>query len=408
MQTTNLKTLKHQREFILSRETHVGLVAGFGAGKSKAATIKTIVRKMEYPNINVAYYLPTYPLIKDIAFPNFEETLFECGIPYTLNKTDKEFDTPFGKIVLRSMDNPQTIVGYEVGYSLIDEADILPRDKMKDVFVKIVARNRKKLPDGSVNAVDMVSTPEGFGFMYDFFVRNKKKNRKMIKAKTADNPFLPSSYIETLLDIYTEEQLAAYLNGEFVNLTSGNVWRNFDREYNHSDRLIKKGDKLHVGLDFNITNMNAVINVIDGRTPIAVDEITGAYDTPDMIRVIKETFPNHSVIIYPDASGNQRKTSAGTTDIKLLKDAKFVVRSGKSNPFVRDRVNSMNVAFCDNAGVRSYFVNTNNCPKLTEALEQQTYKNGVPDKQGGFDHITEAAGYFIYINKRAKRTRAIV
>jgi len=29
-------------------------------------------------------------------------------------------------------------------------------------------------------------------------------------------------------------------------------------------------------------------------------------------------------------------------------------------------------------------------------LERQTYKNGEPDKSTGFDHITEAGGYFIF------------
>jgi hypothetical protein len=31
-----------------------------------------------------------------------------------------------------------------------------------------------------------------------------------------------------------------------------------------------------------------------------------------------------------------------------------------------------------------------------ESLEKQAYdKNGEPDKKGGFDHIVDAAGYFI-------------
>ena len=40
------------------------------------------------------------------------------------------------------------------------------------------------------------------------------------------------------------------------------------------------------------------------------------------------------------------------------------------------------------------FVNTKRCPVFTEALEQQIYdKHGMPDKDGGHDHVTDAGTY---------------
>lgn len=401
----DLEILQHQIEFIESRATHTGLVAGFGAGKSKAATYKCIEKLKEYPGINVAYYLPTYGLIKDIAYDNFNAAFEAHGIEYNLNKTDKVYETSLGKVILRSLMDPELIVGYEVGYSVVDEADLVPIKKMRTALIKIVGRNRMPLPDGSVNSIDLVSTPEGFRFMWEFFVKKKTPKKILIQAKSRDNPFLPPTYFETLEETYSPEQLAAYMDGQFVNLTSGNVYRNFDRELNHTDRTLRKGEKLHIGIDFNITNMSAVIHVIENDgSPTAVDEITGAFDTREMIRIIQERFPKHKVIVYPDASGKARKTSAAKSDIDLLKGAKFTVRTGNSNPFTRDRVNAMNNAFKDNkTGERNYKVNTDNCPEYTEALEQQTYKNGEPDKTSGFDHITEAGGYFIFGNKK-KRT----
>mgnify|MGYP000415691503 CR=1 FL=1 len=401
----DVEILEHQIEFIESRSTHTGLVAGFGAGKSKAATYKCIEKLKEYPSINVAYYLPTYGLIKDIAYDNFNTVFDMMGISYSLNKTDHVYETSIGKVILRSLMDPELIVGYEVGYSVIDEADLVPIKKMRTALIKIIGRNRMPLPDFSVNSIDLVSTPEGFRFMWEFFVKKKSPKKVLIQAKSRDNPFLPLTYFETLEETYSPEQLAAYMDGEFVNLTSGNVYRNFDRELNHTDRTLQKGERLHIGMDFNITNMSAVIHVIESDgSPTAVDEITRAFDTREMIRIIQERFPDHKVIVYPDASGKAKKTSAAQSDIDLLKGAKFVVRTGKGNPFVRDRVNAMNNAFKNNkTGKRTYKVNTDNCPEYTEALEQQTYKNGEPDKTSGFDHITEAGGYFIFGNKK-KRT----
>lgn len=399
MAKIKIDILVHQAKFIESKVKHTALIAGYGSGKTQAGIIKVVAMKMKYPGIPVAYYMPTYGLIEDVAFERFEEIFKMLGISYNLNKSKYHYETPFGKIIMRSLNNPERIVGYEVGYSLIDETDLLSTDNMTIAFNKIIARNRKKLPNGDPNRTDVVGTPEGFKWAYKFFVKESKANRVIIKGKTKDNPYLPEDYIDTLEDSYTPQQLEAYLNGEFVNLTSGTVYHRFKRTVNHSDRTIQKNDVLHIGMDFNITKMNAVVHVMDGNIRIAVDEIINAYDTPEMCELIKQKYPGYKVVIYPDASGDNRN-SAGKSDIDILKKAGFLVRKLSKNPFVKDRVNAMNMAFLDSKGNIIYYINTNNCPVYTEALENQVYKNGEPDKTSGFDHVTEAGGYFIYYQSK--------
>ena len=92
-----IELFKHQHDFLFSDAIHTGLVAGFGSGKSYVGTLKTITQKLRYPGIDVAYYLPTYNLIKDIAFIRFSELLTQFNIPYTLSKSDKDFITPYGR-----------------------------------------------------------------------------------------------------------------------------------------------------------------------------------------------------------------------------------------------------------------------------------------------------------------------
>lgn len=396
-----IELLEHQAEFIESDFIHTGIVGGFRSGKSHAGVIKTILKKLTYPGIDVAYYLPTYGLVKDIAYPKFEHFLERFGVKYTLNKTDHEFITSYGKIIMRTMDNPDTIIGYEVGYSLIDEADVLPQKHMDDVLTKVVARLSIPLPDGRPNSLDFVSTPEGFKFLYNFFVKKPHPNKKLIKARTENNPFISESYISTLEAIYTPEQLLAYLNGEFVNLTTGSVYTKYDRLKNQTRRIIQPGDVLHVGMDFNITKMNAVIHVEDTNFKYAVDEIANAYDTDEICAILKKRYDGHKIIIYPDSAGKARSTS-GKSDHDIIKSYKYVIKVGNVNPQVKDRVNKMNVSFCDKDGVRSYLVNDEQCPNYSEALEKLPYKNGIPDKTSGYDHITEAAGYFIFNTSPAK------
>lgn len=387
--------IHHQAEFFKSDVLHTGLVGGYGCGKTFIGTLKTVRKKMEMPNIDVAYYLPTYELIKDIAFPNFTEILESLNIPFRLHETDKVFNTSMGRIILRSMDKPLSIIGYETGYALIDEADVVDANKMKKVYKNVIARNRARLPNNGINSTDFVSTPEGFGFLYNFFEIEKSKNKKLIRGSTFDNPHNSDSYIDTLLESYTENQLLAYLNGHFVNLNSATVFYQFDRNLHSNNREISVKDHLHIGMDFNVGNMSAVIHVMDGSNIKAVSEITSVFDTPQMIQVIKERYPRNQITIYPDASGANRKT-VGVSDIELLRANRFTVVSGKSNPKVKDRITTTNVAFRDGKGNNRYTVNLLNCPTYAMALEQLAYKDGEPDKTKGHDHITDAGSYAVY------------
>jgi hypothetical protein len=161
--------------------------------------------------------------------------------------------------------------------------------------------------------------------------------------------------------------------------------------------------------------MAAVVHVLRDGDPHAVDELTGILDTPAMIATIKSRFVGHAIFVYPDASGNSRKSNnASESDIALLRAAKFNVLVNPSNPTVKDRVLAMNQLICsrepehqgltlgrelDAAGVvvkRRYRVNADRCPGLVECLEKQAYdKNGEPDKSSDLDHEPDATGYFV-------------
>lgn len=391
----NLSKLhENQKAFIKSDLLHSGIIGGYQSGKSLAACVKVITKQLRSPGVPIAYYLPTYGLIEDMLLKKFDDILESLEISYKYRQSDSKIITPYGEIWMRSMDNPDRIVSYSVGYSLVDEVDVVHPNKRDDAIKRISSRNsfKKHTP----NCIDFVSTPEGFSYMYNFFVKHANSNKVLFNLKTLDNAEnLGAGYIDGLREQYDEIQLKAYLDGEFVNLTARNVYYNFDRKRNHSDRILNDNDTLHIGMDFNVGNMHAVIHVINNY-PIAVDELTGIIDTQTMCNVIREKYSNSNIIIYPDSSGKNRSTNADLTDIQILKNAKFLVKYKETNPLVSDRVKNMNRMFLNGLNQVGYFVNTRTCPTYTEALEKMANdKNGIPDKKNGYDHITDAGGYFI-------------
>lgn len=385
-----------QRAFVTSTERHPCFIGGFGSGKTAAAMARAMALKVMCREQDIAYYLPTYPLIKDIAFQRFPELCERRGWEFKLNQQDSEIAFPgAGRILFRNMEQPHRIIGYEVAHSLVDELDTMPTDKARDAWNKIIARNRQKC--GMQNTVGVATTPEGFRFVYERWQKDPAPGYVMYRAKTEDNAAnLPDGYIDSLRASYPTNLLQAYLDGEFVNLTAGGVYPEFDRLLNGSSETIRTSEPLHIGMDFNVGKMSAAVHVLRDGEPHAVTELTGILDTPAMIAAIRQRFEGHAVFVYPDASGNLRKSNnASESDIALLRAARFTVLANPANPAVKDRVLSVN-QMIHSEGRRRYRVNADACPMIVECLEKQAYdKNGEPDKAGDLDHMPDALGYFI-------------
>lgn len=386
---------KPQFKLVATKSQYPAMVAGFGAGKTKALISRALYLKSNYPNQNIAYYLPTFDLVRNIGFPRFSEELENLNARYKINKVFHTVDIEnCGSIIFRSMDTPERIVGYEVADSLVDELDTLKTEQARTAWQKIIARNRQKKPDGSLNTAAVGTTPEGFRFVYEQWGRERKQGYELIKASTYSNSRnLPEGYIEALESTYPSNLLAAYLEGEFVNLTNGAVYPSFDRRLNFTNETIKPNEPLHIGMDFNVGKMAAVVHILRNDKPHAVMEYVGVLDTPAIIRLIKDRHQGHKIYLYPDATGKNREANnASVSDISLLRDAGFQIMANPTNPAVKDRILSMNAII----ERRDYLVNPDTCPMYVEGLERQAYnKFGEPDKEGGFDHAVDAGGYFI-------------
>jgi hypothetical protein len=405
-------------------------VAGFGSGKTWVGCSDLAKHFWEYPGVNAGYFAPTYPQIRDIFYPTIEEALEPCGLSVKIRENNKEVDVYSGRInrgtiICRSMERPESIIGFKIGKAMVDEIDVMHVAKAQTAWRKIIARLRHvQDPDTVVpgldslqNGITVTTTPEGFKFVYNQFKKQVLLNPELantyglIQASTYDNEInLPIDYIPSLLASYPPQLIDAYINGQFVNLKTGTIYSSYNRALNGSVETISDDDKvLHIGMDFNVGQMAAIAHVIRGDKPHAVDEVVNGYDTPDMIRILKERYwkydaeqgrylATRQLIIYPDSSGDSRKSvNASETDIALLKAANFRVRAPNQNPPVKDRINSMQAMFCNGEHKRRYFVNARNCPTYADSLEQQAWgENGEPDKKTGHDHTNDAGGYFIH------------
>lgn len=335
-----------QARFLAMPHKFKAYVAGFGSGKTWVGCGGICKGFWEFPKINQGYFAPTYPQIRDIFYPTVEEVAFDWGLNVKINESNKEVHFYEGRIyrgttICRSMEKPATIVGFKIGNALVDELDVMPAAKAQQAWRKIIARMRYNVPNLR-NGIDVTTTPEGFKFVYQQFVKAVRDKPELstlyglTQASTFDNAKnLPPDYISSLLGSYPEELIKAYLRGQFTNLASGTIYHQFNRQKNSCADEEQPGEPLFIGMDFNVGKMAAIVHVKRDGLPRAVRELTKVYDTPAMIKRIQEEFwryeggryvASRQIYIYPDASGDSRKSNnASATDIAQLKQAGFSV-----------------------------------------------------------------------------------
>jgi PBSX family phage terminase large subunit len=391
-----------QLAFVADNQTQIiGISAGYGAGKTRALAAKAVTLAAANQGFIGCVMEPTGPLIRDIWQNDFEDFLEHYEIPYTFRASplpEYMLHLPGGdtKILCRSFENWSRIIGLNLAWVLADEIDTVTPAIANKAFPKILGRLRS----GNVRQFGAASTPEGFRWMWTTFGSEEaqtRQDRKLIKMRSVDNPHLPPDFIERLEANYDPTLLKAYLDGEFVNLTTGTVYDRFDRSKHVISKLPDtEREPLRVGVDFNVGNMSAVIGVKLNNTLFVIDEISGAHDTDSLAQQIKAHYPDRRIYIYPDASGGNRSTNASQTDIQILESYGMANQSPRANPPVRDRVSAVQ-ALLENGKGQVRLQISASCKRMIECLELQCYtEKGDPDKDSGHDHMNDALGYLIW------------
>lgn len=413
----DLQLLPHQADFVTDTTTrNLALVGGYGCGKTYSMAAKLTTLALLNPGYEGIALSPTYGMAQKVLVPAIDDQLRATRLRYHLNKSDLTFDIHVPgsakptRLHVMAAESYRRTAGINAAFFGVDEADLIEPDTARAAWRMLSSRLRK----GRVYQGCSTSTPEGFKFLWSYFVDEVEKDpslresRRVIHASTYDNPFLPQDYIAELEQQYPPHLIDAYLRGQFVNLLGTTVYYCYDRDLNGTSKTVADypNSVLHVGMDFNVGRMSAVVSVVDNGAVYVLDELYGARNTEELIQKLKARYPRRptgSFYIYPDSSGKNASANAPRSSIALLQDAGFEVRFRNANPRIPDRVASVNLRFKDMHGVRRAFVNHRTCPQLVKGLMNQAYdREGKPDKSGDIDHCLDALGYFIYFNYPAQ------
>jgi len=370
------------------------VVAGRRFGKTHLA-IRQLAYYSRNPNQEVWYVAPTYRQAKMITWKKLKTRLIDLRWVRKANETELTLELRNGSTIsLKGADGDATnLRGMGLDYLVIDEfADIDPAAWYETL--------RPTLSDKQGHAL-FIGTPKGYnGLGYELYnlAEQYPDEWARFSYRTIDGGNVSEDEIIAARRSLDERTFRQEYEASFETFT-GRVFYAFDRTHNIKTFTAELPREIHIGIDFNVDPMSAVVGVKLTETEFhIIDEIRiFGSNTDELVEEIRTRYPNKSVIAYPDPAGAQRKTSAsGRTDHTILRMANFRVLAPSSHNSVRDGVNAVNSKLRSSAGISSLFIDPK-CKYLIESLEKQTYKSdtNIPDKTSGYDHLTDALRYQI-------------
>jgi len=370
------------------------LITGRRFGKTTFA-IREMCRYARVPNQTVWYVAPSYRMAKGIVWRKLKHRLQDLRWVDRVNESELTIYLRNGsEISLKGAENADSLRGRAINFLVMDEfADI-----DSEAFYEVL---RPTLADTQGHAL-FTGTPKGIGnWSYDIYqmAQEDPEHWESWQFTTLAGGFVSASEIEEarrLLDARTFQQ-----EFEATFITAGNrVWYSFDRLQNVRAYAGSTPTQIAIGMDFNIDPMSAVVFVRQGNDVYAIDEIEMySSNTQEMVAEIRSRYSAlrpERITVYPDPASRQRKTSAGgVTDLSILQNAGFQVKAPHAHNPIRDGVNAVNSMLCSATGQRRFYIDPG-CRRLIECLERHNYKPGTtqPDKDSGYDHLTDAARYY--------------
>lgn len=408
--TIGYDALPSQRRFHDSLARFKGFSGPVGSGKSLALCHEAIRLSDIDQGRTGLIGAPTYPMLRDATQAMFFGILDEKAVPYTFNKGTntlklKMRDT-VSTILFRSMDEYERLRGTNLAWFGIDEMTYCP----EEAWMRLEARLRD--PKAPVLCGFGVWTPKGFDWVHRRFKGEPVEGYELIEAQPYENRHLLEKvpdYYERLKASYDERFFQQEVLGQYLSLTSGQVYYAFERRANTGKLRLDPDRPLVWSWDFNLNPMCSVICQERDGEVLVIDEIViETSSTPEVCEEFLTRYGNHRsrVVVYGDASGDHGHTVTGKSDFHLIRqffhihgDLRGAVDVSGSNPPVRDRVNVVNGRLRNAQGERRLLVDAR-CKELVKDLEQVCYKPGTSqidkEKDPRRTHLSDALGYYLW------------
>jgi len=388
-----MKLSQPQRQVSEDESRFRVLVTGRRFGKTTLA-IREVCYVARIPGRVCWLVSPSYRQGKQIAWVKLKQILQDLHWINKINEAELTITLKNrSRICLRGADNPDSLRGVGIDFLVMDECADIEESAWTTVL-------RPTLSDTKGRAM-FIGTPKGMNWFHDLYQKGQDT------TETEWSSFLFTTIEGGWVDEEEIAQAKRDLDLKTFRQEYEATWETYSGIIHHGfsmSETVKNFEEpldnniLHIGLDFNMDPMTAVVSYIRDNKVYILDEIQiWGSNTDEMCAEMHRRYRGKKIFVYPDPASRQRKTSAGgRTDLSILQNAGFICKVMPRHMAVRDRINSVNAKLCSAMNQRDIYIHPK-CKNLLNSIAKQTYKEGtvLPDKTQGFDHMNDALGYLI-------------
>jgi PBSX family phage terminase large subunit len=263
-----LTPLPYQEQFLDYGATYNAFVSGIGAGKT-TALIQRIALNTSYwnPGETGVVVTPTVPSLRNVLIPELRKWGYLNIGDWEPSK--KRWTLPNGAtVIFESADNQrkiQRLRGPNIAWFGLDEPSSIAAEAW-DIMVG-------RLREGRYLNAFITGTPKGYNWVFDRFVGdNALDDVNLVRdITTKDNPHLPNTYTEQIVEQYEGRFYEQEVRGQFTDF-QGLVYPWFDDD-NLTDDPPVEYDEVIYGVDWGHNNPAVVLAIVrHGDQWTVVDE----------------------------------------------------------------------------------------------------------------------------------------
>lgn len=394
-------------EFLLS--------GSVGSAKSITLTWLIVDHCVRFNGANVGIGRLALPRLKETLGQKIREHLAGTGIQYSYDETKGSFKFPNGsRITPFSWTDKryEKFRSYDLSAMVFEELSE-NHGEHKKAYNEAAARVGRltHIPENWIGCATNPDEPTHW--VYKYYIEGQKKSRRVYYSKTIDNPFLPDSYIERLMEIYDAKMIERMLYGRWVSIVTDTIYYSYDSEKDYrpdESYTVDPNYPVYICYDFNIGKGKplsvAYHQCIGGIYHVFNEVVVEGQRTVDsLVEADNRGLLDYGCqyIVHGDANGFNRSTTTVDTDYDIIeeylenKGIEFEMDISRSNPPVRERHNTMNGVICNAKGTRRMIV-YKEAPTVDEGLRLTSLKKGslyIEDDSFHAQHITTALGYSV-------------
>lgn len=409
---------------------------GWASGKTMSLTAKMLKLSAINAPLPGIWCVPDYGHIQRTILPTLQDVDPDTGDPWFLRSDQFTYHAQDSKsgpghsiqwdgggpIWFVTAENHKSIAGPNVAFCGTDE----PGSIRPEAWRNTIARVRH--PGAKLRQKVAAGTPEGLNFLSEQFGPDMATGFHKYVMPTTENTELlrhNPGYLDQVRANATETELAAYLEGKFVNMTGSLAYPEFNAERQMRAIVADPNLPLRLSYDFNVSPMTVIVgqqwmgaygpefNVLDA---IAMSDSTVMAACAEVLK----RYPcwPAGVIVYGDSTGRSRTTTNIKVNYTIIQEmlapvGPFELRVGTSNPAVATRIATVNV-LCRARNITRLWLNgdpmhprSSPCRELVRSLQQSTKKTGTDDlsKPTGetVTHMSDALGYWLTAEAPAQK-----